>query len=65
MFVFSLLKKKMAHSLDCAYESAILYKQQTATGQSATFKTAGIRDSIDYGPFVTRAEGYQIFISFD
>lgn len=59
-------KKKTAHSLDCVYGSVILYEERTATGQqSATFNTAGIRDSTDYGPFVTRAEGHQIFISFD
>lgn len=33
--------------------------------KSATFNTAGIRDSTDYGPFVSRAEGRQIFRSFD
>lgn len=33
--------------------------------KSATFNTAGIRDSTDYGPFVTRAERCQIFCSFD
>jgi len=41
-------------------------QQHTATGkQSATCSTGGRRDCTDCGPFVTGAEGYQIFISFD
>lgn len=40
MFGFSLQKKKTAHSLDCVYESVILYEQRTANSQQLSTQLA-------------------------
>lgn len=63
---FYIKEKEVAHSLEHVCRNTILYQPQTATGeQSATLNTGSMRDCTHYGPFVTRAAGHQIFISFD